>query len=623
MRSTRMMNAFRRVVLSMLLAQCVATQQAATTTIGTDWPMYRHDEAGTGYSPLAQIDTRNVAKLVQAWSYRLQSDTPAAAAGRGGPAPANSQATPILVNGVMYLPAVDRVVALAPETGKEIWQRPAGAELSRRGVAYWAGDGTSAPRIIFTAGRRLIALNATTGALESGFGKDGEVDLVVPYNSVPLIYKNIVIVGGNTPPGSSTTPGNARAFDARTGAKLWEFNTIAQPGDVGHDTWEDDSWKGRGGVNAWPFYFTMDAERGLVYIPTGAPIFGSYGGDRKGANLFANSVIAVDIQTGKYKWHFQTLHHDLWDADPGAPPSLIDIVRNRRTIPALALTTKSGYLYMLNRETGEPIFGVEERPVPKSDVPGELASATQPFPSKPPPLARTRYNPQDLVSAADTTPEHVKACQELIESVGSVYNAGPFTPWLYRPEGAPPKSTLVFPGGNGGVNWGGAVSDPKSGYLFVVTQDVGALGWIEKTASGAPVPYDRPASARRNFEVPMAGGNWPCQKPPWGRLVAVNASTGDIAWQRPLGITEQLPTARQNTGRPAVAGSIVTAGGLVFVASTDDNRFRALDAKTGKELWVTRLERRGNADPMTYQGSNGKQYVAVVATDTLVVYALP
>jgi quinoprotein glucose dehydrogenase len=287
------------------------------------------------------------------------------------------------------------------------------------------------------------------------------------------------------------------------------------------------------------------------------------------------------------------------------------------------VTTKSGYLYILNRETGRPIFGVEERAVPKSDVPGEFAFPTQPIPVKPPALARVSYNAADLVTAADTTAEHAQACAELVEKVGGVYNAGPFTPWRYRAEGAPPATTLGFPGGLGGANWGGTALDPTSRFLLVATQDVGALGSIEKAKGGSGALFEKTTPGRATFDVRIGDANWPCQKPPWGRLTAINTSTGAFAWQVPLGVTDQLPAGKQNTGRPLLAGPIVTASGLVFIASTDDNRCRALEAKTGRELWVTRLERRGNADPITYQGVNGKQYVAVVATDTLMVYALP
>jgi quinoprotein glucose dehydrogenase len=227
------------------------------------------------------------------------------------------------------------------------------------------------------------------------------------------------------------------------------------------------------------------------------------------------------------------------------------------------------------------------------------------------------------VTAADTTPEHAKACAALVEKAGSIYNAGPFTPWRYQAEGAPPATTLGFPGGLGGANWGGTAFDPNSRFILVATQDVGALGSMVRAKEGSPVPYEKTTPGRSTFDVRIGDANWPCQKPPWGRLTAIDSSTGNIAWQIPLGITEQLPAGKQNTGRPALAGPIVTAGGLVFIASTDDNRFRAFDAKTGKQLWVTTLDRRGNANPITYLGRNGRQYVAVVATDTVVVYALP
>src|SRR4029077_4527624 len=293
-----------------------------------DWPMYRHDRAGTGASPLTQIDAGNVARLRPAWTDGLASDTPATGRGAAGP---NSEATPIVVSGVMYLPAANRVVALDPQTGQERWRHVVtGGAPSRRGVAFWPGDGTMAARILVAAGRRLIALNAASGEIESRFGTNGEVDLVVPYNSVPLVYKNVVVVGANSPPGSIGGIGNPRAFDVRTGAKLWEFNAVPQPGEVGHDTWDGESWKDRLGVNAWPFYFTVDERRDLLYVPLASPVPDAYGGDREGADLFGNCVCALEIATGKYKWLFQTIHHDLWDHDPPAPPGLFDIVRNGR-----------------------------------------------------------------------------------------------------------------------------------------------------------------------------------------------------------------------------------------------------------------------------------------------------
>jgi quinoprotein glucose dehydrogenase len=621
-----------RLYVGALIMLCLALSGGAQPRppVGSaaDWPMYRHDLAGTGSSRLTQITRQNVSRLTRAWTYRLQSDgpAPAAPAGRGaaGPGTVNSQATPIVIDGVMYLPAADRVVALDADTGKEIWRHLlAGGAPSRRGVAYWGGDGRIPPRILFMAGRRLLALDARTGARAAGFGSDGEVDIGVPYNSVPGIFRNVLVVGANTPPGTGGGIGNARAFDARSGARLWEFSSVPQPGAVGHDTWDGESWKGRLGVNAWPFYFTVDEGRGLLYLPLASPIPGAYGGDRAGANLYGNSVVAVSVETGAYRWHFQTIHHDLWDHDPPAPPGLFDIVSSGRTIPALAVTTKSGYMYILNRETGRPIFGVDERPVPASDVPGERVFPTQPIPVKPPALARVSYSAADLVTAADTTPEHAQACADLIATIGGVHNAGPFTPWRYRAAGAAAPVTLGFPGGLGGANWGGTAFNPDAGLVFVATQDVGALGSIVKAKDGSPAPYEKTTPGRSTFDVRIGDSNWPCQKPPWGRLTAINTSTGELAWQVPLGVTEQLPPGRQNTGRPVLAGPITTASGLLFIASTDDNRFRAFEVRTGKEVWMTKLERRGNANPITYQGRTGRQYVSIVATDTLVAYALP
>ncbi|OGT70276.1 MAG: hypothetical protein A3H44_01160 [Gammaproteobacteria bacterium RIFCSPLOWO2_02_FULL_57_10] len=583
-----------------------------------EWPYYRSNLAGTGYSSLTQIDADNVSRLTQSWRHSLRAEGGTSAAGP------NSQATPIVVQGVMYLPAADRVVALDPVTGSELWRYTVeGDTPSRRGVAWWDGAGHGAPRILFTAGTRLVAVDAATGIPASDFGLNGSIDLGIPYNSVPLVYGHIVVVGANTPRGAIGGIGNARAYDLHSGEKLWEFSSVPQPGELGHDSWEGNSWVDRLGANAWPFYFTMDAERELLYLPLASPIPFAYGGDREGANLFSNSLVAVNINSGEYVWHFQTIHHDIWDHDPPAAPALFDIANNGSAVPALGVTTKSGYLYILNRATGEPIYGVEETPVPQSNVPGEHTFATQPIPVNPPALARVSYTATDLVRAEQTSAEHAQACAELVANSGEIINEGPFTPWTYRAAETDTNTTLLFPGLVGGPNWGGAAFDPASGYIFVFSQDVGTFGWMQAAAADALLPYERSGPRPANFDVQIGDSRWPCQSPPWGRLTAVDSRSGDIVWQKPVGVTEGLPAETQQTGRPGRAAAIATASNLLFMASTDDNRFRALDAATGDELWITELPQRGNANPMTYADATGKQYVVIVATDEVIAYALP
>jgi quinoprotein glucose dehydrogenase len=514
---------------------------------------------------------------------------------------------------------------------------PGGAPSSR-GLAYWPGDGTIAPRIMMVVGQRLVALNAQNGSLDTSFGSGGFIELGVNWGGVPLIFKNIVIVGANNgevTQGSS--PGDTRAFDARTGARLWSFASVAQPGDKNHAAaWLDDGWKGRQGVNHWGWYFTLDEQREILYTVFGSPAGNYWGGDRPGTNLYGNSVVAVDVNSGKYLWHFQTVHHDLWDSDQPSPPTLLDVTVNGKLIPALGLIGKTAWMFLLDRTTGAPIFGVEERPVPKGNVPGEWYSPTQPFPVKPAALARIDFKKADLVTAADTTPEHEKACLALYEKAGGFHNEGPFTPFLFHEEGAPPRSTIQCPG-NGGTNWGGPAGDPSLGFIFAFTQDAALTGWIEKkreggnygSGNGSPQPYDRGSingpGPYSGFAASMGPGlpQGPCQRPPWGRLTAVNAATGEFAWQIPLGVTDGLPPEKQNTGRGGSAGPIATAGGLVFIGTTSDQRFRAIDSRTGKELFVTRLNATGTATPMTYQARNGKQYVVQAAAGTLNVFALP
>ena len=616
--------------------------QSAKPAPASDWPMYNRDLAGTRYSPLAQINTKNVANLKLAWSFQLKAD-----AKQPGP---QSEATPIVVNGVMYLPAGNRIVALKPETGEIVWQYVLTEGVpQRRGVTYWPGDRNNPPRIFFTTGRKLVGLNAATGKIDPGFGKEGEVDTVVPYQSAPTVYKNMLFIGANVPEQPANgPPGDTRAYDARTGAKMWEFHSVPHAGETGNETWPADGWKDRTGANNWGFSMTVDEARGILYTTYGSPASDFYGGDRKGNDLFGNSVVALDAATGKMKWYFQAVHHDMWDFDLPPAPGLMDVVIDGKKTPILAQTGKVGYMYILNRETGKPIFGIDEKPVPRSQAPGEFSSPTQPIPVKPPPFGRMSYQPQDLVTAEDTTPEHAAYCKDLVERSGGMHNEGPFTTWAYRADGAPPVSSVMFPGAIGGTNWGGTASDPKLGYVFTFTNEYGSIGWIEKKPEGSIVPYDQASVMGNPFNSKfwqrktdadgrlMGASSWPCQKPPWGRLTAVNAKTGEFAWQVRLGVTDELPEGKRDTGRIGFGGPIVTAGGLVFIGATNDKRFRAFDSRTGKMLWETKLEYSAISVPMTFQGKDGKQYVAVIAgnggagvtdpdprgTESLVVFAV-
>ena len=631
------------------LAHAQTGGQSATAPIAPgDWPRYTRDAGGTRFSPLTQIDAGNVGKLAPAWSVRVRPE---------GGGSGVSSATPIVVGGLMYLPIGNAVVALEPETGKEIWRHPVSEGAARRTVSYWPGDTDHAPRIFFSTGKMLTALDARTGQPVAGFGKDGAVDLGVPYGGAPTIYRNVLIVGASVAEMPVGDPGDTRAFDARTGAPLWVFHTVPRPGEPGHETWLDDGWKGRSGTNVWVWYMTLDEKTGTLYMPVGGPSPNYYGGDRPGPDLFGNSVVAVDAQTGKLKWWFQTIHHDLWDSDLPAPPTLVDIKVGGKTVPALAETGKVAFMYILDRVTGKPVFGVKETPVAHADVPGEWYSPTQPIPVKPQRLIRSDWTPADIVTGADTNEAHAAACRELFQKYGGhFFNAGPFTPFFMHEDGAPPNASIRI-SANGGANWGGSAADPRTGYVFVNTSESASVSFIEhrkpgldygRGAGGSPQPYDRASlsgpGAYSSFSASFTGADGrkvtlPCIKPPWGRLIAVNANTGEIAWATRLGVSDDLEPGKQDTGRyNELGGPIVTAGGLVFIGGTDDRRFRAFSSKTGKELWTYRLDNSAQSVPITYRGKDGRQYVAVVAagagaprapgtpppnTESLVAFALP
>ncbi len=620
---------------------------AQAPTPARDWAAHGHDAGAQRYSPLKQINTTNVSNLQLVWTYDTPAAVPpppargaadqeegaptvAAPPARGEspaapaiPAPRQSAATPLVVDGVMYMATMyNRVVALDADTGKEIWVKDIGHTPSTRGIAYWPGTDGIPPQLVFGTGdgsSLLISLNAKTGEFTPGFGLGGKVDLRqgvgekfprlrVALSSPPAIYRHLAITGNHSQESPSLGPsGDVRAWDLRTGKLVWTFHTIPRPGEPNHDAWKNDQWVDRAGANAWGF-ITVDEARGIAYVPTGTPATDFYGGDRLGSNLYGSSLVALDAATGKLKWFFQTTHHDNWDYDLNSPPTLIDVRRNGRTIPAVAVYTKQGLLFVFDRVTGTPVFGVEERPVVSDNpLPGDEYSPTQPFPVKPPPIARMTFAPDEV---AKVTPEHEKYCRSLLELEGGVMTGGPYAQYG-------PKLRVIFPGWTGGGNWNGSAFNPDLGYLFVPTQDHGMLNkMVKSTLFENMYVRSGPDNA-----PPMLGTNfwdgrkaWPCQQPPWGELVAVNANTGDIAWRVPLGSFEELDALGvPATGTLNRGGPIATAGGLVFIAASQDARFRAFDARTGKVLWVADLTENGRAVPITYQGKRGTQYVAIMA----------
>ena len=606
----------RRVLLLAAIALTVVRAQ-------TDWPMYGHDPGARRFSPLTQINPSNVHRLQRAWTFHT---------GKPG-----SEAIPLVVGGVMYTAAANGIFAIEPETGKQIWHYEA-TQVALRGLAYWPGEKLTHPRVFAGVKGGMIAIDVTTGRPAPGFGVEGLLDLKkgvldglpdgrFALDSPPTVYKNIVITGSANGEGSPSVGayGDIRGWDANTGKLLWTFHTVPHPGEPGSETWPPGGWKNRSGTNAWGF-LTVDMARGIVYVPLGSPTSDFYGADRHGDGLYGNSLVALDAATGKRKWHQQLVHHDLWDYDPAAPPVLFEIVRNGRTIPAVAQITKMGILFAFDRVTGKPLYGMEERAVPQSTIPGEKTSATQPFPLLPPPLSRVEFTKEEIYNL---TPEHAAFCRELFEreqmKIGGLYTPLPL-------EG----NALMFPSTLGGGGWGGVSVDPSLGYLFINVNNLGQWGHMEKKTDSktGTVTYVRTSAYGTYARFWNRDTRVPCTNPPFGELVAVNARTGAIAWRTPLGTMAELEEKGvKNSGAPNLGGSIATAGGLVFIAATNDSRFRAFDSKTGRLLWDQPIEANGHTIPITYQGKDGKQYVAIMAanggaffggtpSDTLIAFAL-
>jgi competence ComEA-like helix-hairpin-helix protein len=590
------MNLRTGIARSAMFAAVVGGSLLVAVAQQTDWPVYGHDAGGQRFSPNRQINAGNVQKLQKAWTI----DT--------GEVAQFLETTPIVVDGTLYFTTPSQiVVAASPTTGEMKWRfdphvtRP----FHQRGVTYWSGDAQHAPRIIFaTTDGRMIALDAKTGELIKSFGHQGTVELKLgvatpedpnprlTISSPPVLYKNFLILGPETQEGPSHGPsGDPRAFDVVSGAEVWRFHTVPRPGEPGNKSWGPDGWVNRAGPSAWGL-FTVDTKRGLVFIPTGNPADNMYGADRKGMNLYSCSVLALNAETGKLVWSYQIVHHDIWDYDVAAAPALIDVVHQGKRIPAVVEIGKNGLMYILDEMTGKPIYGVKERPVPKSDVPGEESWPTQPFPLKPPPLSRMSINAQELNKL---TPDSESFCRDLF---AKMHNDGAYTPYGTKP-------TVVFPGTVGGGNWNGVSFDPQLGYIYTNVSNIGAMGQMIPSNSGPELYRNATAYARFRDQH-----NYPCNQPPWGELIAVNANTGDIAWKSVLGEYPELAAKGiKNTGAPNLGGSIVTAGGVVFVGATADKGFRAFDAHTGRLLWSTTLDGYANATPITYMGDDGKQYV--------------
>jgi glucose dehydrogenase len=590
----------------------------------TDWPNFGNDAGAMRFSTLKQIDPGNVGKLQPAWIFR---------AGMPG-----SEAIPVVIGGVMYVNAPDGVYALVPETGQMLWKYDA-SPVALRGLAYWPGSATGGmhARVYTGNGQYLLALDIATGKPAPGFGNEGRVDLKAgvlgdlkdgryALQSPPAVFGDVIITGSSNGEGtpSGGAYGDIRGWDAKSGKLLWTFHTVPRPGEAGYETWPRDGWKNRSGTNVWGF-FTIDVERGIVYAPLGAPTSDFYGADRIGDGLYGNSLVALDARTGKKKWHQQLVHHDLWDYDVAAPPALFDIRRGGRVIPAVAEITKMGLLFVFDRVSGEPVYGMEERAVPESNVPGEVASKTQPFPLKPPPLARNTFRLDEMY---DRSPEHARFCRELFES-NQMKIGGPYATLPVADSSG--ENVLLFPSTLGGGNWGGASVDPGLGLLFVNVMHIGQWGHMEKRGD----QYARTSAYGAYARFWNRETRIPCQNPPFGEMVAVDLGTGDVRWRAALGRIEQLEAIGvRDTGSLNMGGSIATAGGLVFIGATNDARFRAFESGTGRMLWETKIEASAHTSPITYMGRDGRQYVAVMAaggggylgggsSNALMAFALP
>ena len=660
------------------MTRVIPAQPGLSGTGNGEWPSYAGDLNNYRYSPLDQSSGANFSKLEIAWRFKTDS--------LGTRPEYKLDGTPIVVKGVLYATAGTRrsVVALDAATGELLWvhgehegTRAAAAarQLSGRGLSYWT-DGKGDDRILYvTPGYRLVCLNAKTGLPVKSFGIDGLVDMKtfavygtgqpidlvegeIGLHSTPAVtHSGVVIVGssfreGNAPKTHNNTKGLVLAFDVRTGKKLWQFNTIPRPGEVGNDTWQQESWAINGNTGVWT-QIAVDEQLGLVYLPVETPTSDYYGGQRPGSNLFAETLVCVDLKTGKRKWHFQLVHHPIWDYDISSAPILADINVNGRAIKAVIQPTKQCWLFVFDRVTGEPVWPIEERPVPQSDVPGERTSPTQPFPTKPPAYSRQGVSLEDLINF---TPElHAEAVK-----LASQYRLGPmYTPPAESKTGGP-LATLVLPSPAGGTNWPGAAYDPETHIVYAYAQEtITPLGLVrppnkelsdmdfimgragQTFRAGGRAPSEGAGADVRVPRPPAGAGGGgggggfnvrglPLLKPPYGHISAINLDKGEIVWQVPNGETPDFirnnPALKgldiPNTGQPGydpgtlVTKTLVIQGDPQFTTTPSHPRgamLRAYDKATGTELGAIWIPAPQTGSPMTYS-VNGKQYLVVAVS---------
>jgi glucose dehydrogenase len=613
------------IALATLAGQGRPRSGTATAKPYTTWQSYAGGAHSSQYSALDQINTKNVAQLQLAWSV---------------PITGNSIFNPIVVDGVMYAPVGGGVLAaIDAATGKEIWRKEGVAPSGARGMNYWESPDRSDRRFIYLQRGDVIAVNAQNGELITSFGTNGRVNLRdamerQPAGTNPVttsnpgrIFENLFIIP--LPGGASYggPPSDVHAYDVRTGKLAWIFHVIPHKGEVGYETWPEDHWMRGGGGHNWS-EFTVDEENGIAFVGFGSPRYDFYGGDRKGNNLFANSLVALDARTGKRLWHQQLVHHDLWDLDIPQSAKLLTIRQNGKPRQVVAQATKQGLLFVFDRRTGQPIWPIEERKVPQTDVPGEWTSPTQPFPTKPLPFAKQTFTEKDI------NPYLPKEAQDDVRArLRSYRNEGPYTPPSF-------EGTVQMPGHNGGANFGTSAVDPDRGEFYVVHKSLPTVIRLALPGSGrggggntlvtpeqraelmakAKALVDEAKGAQVQFTSPVnfmqinfPGGAMTAVAPPWSEMVKYNLNTGDIVWRIPTGVQEAPPEYKipNNTGVQFPRNApLVTAGGLIFLAIGPERKVHAYDRETGKELWQNSLPNGAEGMPATYQ-VNGRQFVVL------------